>query len=195
MQQAWLVVSGILFMQAFAAVAPYIAIITQFMGISFAAEFFTASSVIFISVSYTSFQSTSCVLIQGIFPSKYADIFLKGVPPEHIFLHTSSNLTLFTPSGQYVRIRSSIFIFWVVCWSFFSIPLVPLGFLVLLGFLWYLVSPPLKEGLGEVPGSCYISFVSLSISSNNRFTLAWTRCISASRRSMSISSRVSSCST
>ena len=51
LQQAWLVVRGIRLIAAFAAVAPYIAIITQFAGIHRADEFDNPSSDIFTPVS------------------------------------------------------------------------------------------------------------------------------------------------
>ena len=70
LQQAWFVVNSILLMHALAAVAPYIATITQFEGIILADEFLTASSDIFNSVSYMSVQLTSCVLSHGILPMK-----------------------------------------------------------------------------------------------------------------------------
>ena len=55
-------------MATFAAVAPYIATMTQLTGIILADEFFNAESDIFMAVSNISCQSTSCVLNQGILP-------------------------------------------------------------------------------------------------------------------------------
>lgn len=67
-KQCWFVVSGILLIAHLPAVAPEIATITQFSGIHFAAEFFTALSVMKHSVLQISRNTTSCVLNQGIFP-------------------------------------------------------------------------------------------------------------------------------
>jgi hypothetical protein len=51
LQQAWFVVIGLLLIAIFPAVAPYIAIITEFAGIHLADELLRPASVIFVSVS------------------------------------------------------------------------------------------------------------------------------------------------